>query len=127
MIQHIMLGLRQNLNDPKVQEHMGKLVHQLGPAQVWQVFLEAQRTSLLKQDGSKRSPGGTFFVLLQKRRQLSKLRQAAQWSSNPYDADWLLSAVQAVQYKLSITSSLSPFASPCTTSACMSVYYNVST
>ena len=72
MIQHIMLNLGEDLDNLQVK--MGKLVHQLGREQVWDAFLEAQSTSLLKQDGSKRSPGGTFFVLLQKHRQLLKLR-----------------------------------------------------
>lgn len=76
MIQHIMLSLGEDLDNPKVQDNIGRLVHDLGQAYVWDAFCAAQHTSLLKQDGTKRSPGGTFFTLIQKRKQVLKLRQA---------------------------------------------------
>ena len=111
MIQHVMLGLGEDPDDPEVQDQMGKLVQQLGPAHVWDAFLEAQHTSLLKQDGTKRSPGGTFFTLLKKRRQTSKLRQAVYWST-PGHAVLLLAGVHAVQLNTCIAPSVGPFASP---------------
>lgn len=76
MIQHILLTLGEDTHNPKVQDNIVKLVHDLGQAYVWDVFCAAQHTSLLKQDGTKRSPGGTFFTLIQKRKQALKLRQA---------------------------------------------------
>lgn len=76
MIQHIMLSLGEDLDNPKVQDNLVQLVHDLGQAYVWDAFCAAQHTSLLKQDGTNRSPGGTFFKLIQMRRQAAKLRQA---------------------------------------------------
>ena len=80
MVQHIMSGLGEDLDDPKALVLLGKLLRELGCQIVWETFVEAQCTSLLKKDGSKRSPGGTFFTLLKKHKQHHKLRQVAYWS-----------------------------------------------
>ena len=53
LIQHILLDLGEDLDNPKVHDHIVQLVHDLGQAYVWDAFCAAQHTSLLKQDGTK--------------------------------------------------------------------------